>query len=87
MDANGAYWRRYGDSLSMCPVSTDNEPLAEPVTVYLPVSALGRFLFDYEMDRLPPGERIAWNDLEDWKREAWQREASDYVPNNGEEPH
>lgn len=34
MDANGAYWRRYPDSLSMCPTSTDNDPLAEPVVVY-----------------------------------------------------
>ena len=35
MDANGNYWRRYEDgTLSMCPVSTDNLPLAEPVVVY-----------------------------------------------------
>lgn len=34
MDANGAYWRRYPDALSMCPVSDDNEPLAEPAVVY-----------------------------------------------------
>lgn len=35
MDANGNYWRRYADgSLSMCPTSTDNLPLAEPVVVY-----------------------------------------------------
>ena len=25
--ANGAYWRDYGDHLSMCPVSTDNDPV------------------------------------------------------------
>lgn len=35
MDANGAYWRRYpDDTLSMVPVSTDNDPLAAPVAVY-----------------------------------------------------
>lgn len=40
MDANGAYWRRYPDALSMCPVSTDNESLAEPVVVYRQVERL-----------------------------------------------
>lgn len=34
MDANGAYWRRYPDHLSMPPVSDDNDPLAQPVAVY-----------------------------------------------------
>ena len=80
MDANGAYWRRYPGHLSMCPVSTDNEPLAEPVFSYVPVAALGRFLFDYEMDRLPPDKRTSWDELEDWKRESWQAEALEYAP-------
>lgn len=34
MAANGVYWRRYPDSLSMVPVSTDNDPLLSPVAVY-----------------------------------------------------
>lgn len=31
---NGAFWRDYGDHYSMCPVSTDNDPV-EPVATYL----------------------------------------------------
>ena len=35
--ANGAYWRDFGDDgFSMCPVSTDNDPI-EPVAVYVRV--------------------------------------------------
>jgi hypothetical protein len=32
--ANGAYWRDFGDGYSMCPVSTDNDPVI-PVAVYV----------------------------------------------------
>lgn len=31
---NGAYWRDYGDSYSMCPVSEDNDPVV-PVATYV----------------------------------------------------
>lgn len=33
---NGAYWRDYGDYFSMCPVSTDNDPV-EIVALYVRV--------------------------------------------------
>ena len=36
--ANGAYWRAYVDHYSMCPVSTDNDPV-EVVAVYTRESA------------------------------------------------
>lgn len=32
--ANGAYWRDFGDGYSMCPVSTDNDPVS-PIAVYV----------------------------------------------------
>ena len=35
--ANGAYWRDYDDHYSMCPVSTDNDPI-EIIAVYVRVS-------------------------------------------------
>lgn len=34
MAANGIYWRRYEDSLSMVPTSTDNDPVLTPYAVY-----------------------------------------------------
>lgn len=34
MAANGVYWRRYADTVSMVPVSDDNDPLLTPVAVY-----------------------------------------------------
>jgi len=37
--ANGAYWRDYGDGYSMCPVSTDNDPV-QIVAVYVPLEKL-----------------------------------------------
>lgn len=37
--ANGAYWRDFGDFYSMCPVSTDNDPV-EVVAVYERVTRL-----------------------------------------------
>lgn len=36
---NGAYWRDYGDSYSMCPVSTDNDPVV-PVAAYVRIDQL-----------------------------------------------
>jgi hypothetical protein len=38
VDAAGYVWRDFGEGyLSMAPSNPDNEPLPEPVTVYLPV--------------------------------------------------
>lgn len=34
MAANGIYWRRYGDTVSLVPASTDNDPLLTPFAVY-----------------------------------------------------
>jgi hypothetical protein len=34
MAASGVYWRRYPDSVSMVPVSDDNDPVLTPVAVY-----------------------------------------------------
>lgn len=34
--ANGAYWRDFGEFYSMCPVSTDNDPV-DVVAVYVRV--------------------------------------------------
>ena len=34
MAANGVYWRRYPDALSMVPVSDDNDPVLTPTAVY-----------------------------------------------------
>jgi len=38
--ANGAYWRDYGDYYSMCPVSTDNDPV-EVVATYVRLEVPG----------------------------------------------
>lgn len=38
VDAAGYVWRDFGEGyLSMAPQNPDNEPIPEPVTVYLPV--------------------------------------------------
>lgn len=37
MAANGVYWRRYSDALSMVPVSDDNDPVLTPVVIYKPL--------------------------------------------------
>ena len=34
MAANGVYWRRYPEHLSMVPVSDDNDPVVGPLAVY-----------------------------------------------------
>jgi len=39
--ANGAYWRDYDAHRSMCPVSTDNDPI-EVVAVYVPEAEAAR---------------------------------------------
>jgi len=39
--ANGAYWRDYDAHRSMCPVSTDNDPI-EVVAVYVPEAEANR---------------------------------------------
>lgn len=36
MDAEGNYWRRYSDHLSMVPTSDHNREVPEPFVVYLP---------------------------------------------------
>lgn len=38
--ANGAYWRDFGDSYSMCLVSDDNDPV-EPIAVYVRAESTG----------------------------------------------
>lgn len=39
--ANGAYWRDFGAYFSMCPVSSDNDPVEE-VAVYVPIQVEDR---------------------------------------------
>ncbi len=39
--ANGAYWRDYDAHRSMCPVSTDNDPI-EVAAVYVPETEAAR---------------------------------------------
>jgi len=39
---NGAYWRDFGTHYSMCPVSTDNDPI-EPFAVYVRATPEGTF--------------------------------------------
>lgn len=34
MAANGVYWRRYPEHLSMVPTSDDNDPVIGPLAVY-----------------------------------------------------
>lgn len=34
MAANGIYWRRYPDHLSMVPTGDDNDPVLTPLAVY-----------------------------------------------------
>lgn len=40
---------------------------------------LGRMLFEYEVQHHPPEQQMAWDALEEWKREAWRVEAVDLL--------
>ena len=59
--ANGAYWRDYGDSYSMCPVSEDNDPV-EVVATYVRAEPRAEGL-DVERDLQTLAKLIAtdWN--------------------------
>ena len=75
--ANGAYWRDFGDGYSMCPVSTDNDPVVV-TAVYVPAldaERLARALFEAER----PGDWPTWDDyvgafgsagIAQWRRKA-----------------
>jgi hypothetical protein len=65
VDAHGSYWREFDDSYSMCPVSTDNDPMVVQAA-YIPENAP-------DEEATPAGDRDWPTVLQWWKDLAIQQ--------------